>query len=149
MIPSFKQFINESWYESPLEKSIRNNQRFIDCVIDKAQEVYFGWTQVDGYCEYYGTGGICDDIAAKITDCIELYLGMDGVTLYEPSEYHTSAYAVDDEKQIVIKIDIPFRNYETGAGYTFTKIPNVKFSPDMILIEEQDYENFNERLKYS
>lgn len=147
MLPDFNTFINE-FYESPMEKQILSNSRFIECVLKKAQAVYDDWEQIDGVDDNYGTGGICDDIAAGIAYCIELHLGMDSATMYNEYEYHTSAYAIDYNKRMVVKVDIPFRNYETGAGYTFTKIEGVKFTKDMILVEEQDFDDFEAMLEY-
>ena len=35
-----------------------------------AQDVYDDWDQVDGYSDAYGTGGICDDVAAEMASII-------------------------------------------------------------------------------
>jgi hypothetical protein len=43
-------------------------------------------------------------------------------------------------------IDIPPEEYETGGGYTWRKIPNVKFTPQQVIVHrsymsEEDYES--------
>lgn len=123
----------------------RNKQAFINA----AQRVYDEWEQdEEGHDEEYGYGGICDNIAAKFGSIIG-GLGLNSFTKYNEYDYHTSAYAYqcpenEDEQGILIQVDIHPFTYEKGAGYTWTKIPNVKFDASDVTIFDMSgyFENY-------
>lgn len=122
-----------------------NFERRIRSIIPRAlpeiQAVYDAWDQDEtGYDDQYGSGGICDDIADAICDVLGKN-NIDCFTQYNEYEYHTAAYAYDfsneEDERVLYRVDIPPYVYEEGAGYTWTKIPGVKFSIKDFVI--QDY----------
>ena len=108
-----------------------------------AQKVYDAWEQdEDGIDEMYGAGGICDDIADIIGDVIQANTDFTCTTLYNEYDYHTSVYAYNTDKKICYHIDINPFNYETGAAYTWKKIPDVVFDESMVEIDQVSYEDY-------
>lgn len=107
-----------------------------------AQEVYDDWDQVDGYSDAYGTGGICDDVAADMAQVITRKLRVDAYPQYNEYDTHTSVFVQVDEIRALIKVDIHPSYYEEGYGYTWQKIPNVRFKGDMVTVE--DFSDFYE-----
>ena len=101
-----------------------------------AQDVYEDWDQIDGYSEAYGTGGICDDIAHEMAQVITRKLRLDAYSQYNEYDTHTSVFVQIDEIQALIKVDIHPSNYEVGYGYTWQKIPNVRFNSGMVSVED-------------
>ncbi len=117
--------------------------RLTNRIAAAAQQVYDDWDQVDGYSEEYGTGGICDDVAAEIVDVL-IRAGIDGFTLYNEYETHTSAYAYYEnpefneyeEPNVLIRVDIHPSYYEDGYGYTWRKIEGVRLTGNIVRIED-------------
>ena len=104
-----------------------------------AQNVYDEWEQdEEGVDMMYGTGGICDDIADAMGALIEY----PSFTHYDEQATHTSLYVYNSPTQELYQVDIPPHRYEKGYGYNWTKIPNVKFTPDYIEIDPADWESF-------
>ena len=101
-----------------------------------AQDVYDDWDQIDGYSEAYGTGGICDDIAQEMAEVITRKLRLNAYSQYNEYDTHTSVFVQIDEIQGLIKVDIHPSNYEVGYGYTWQKIPNVRFNSGMVSVED-------------
>lgn len=98
-----------------------------------AQSVYDEWEQVDGVDELAGGGGICDQIADRFTEVI-----MDKLDV----ETELGGHDGDDHAWLIVNngseafiVDIPPHVYERGSGYSWEKIPGVRFSPDDVLIE--------------
>lgn len=98
-----------------------------------AQKVYDKWEQdEEGVDETLGTGGICQDIAAGICDVMSRN-GIDCSTVSQSiGEQHV--YSICQIQEGVYEVDIPPYSYENGGGYTWTKIPNVKFDETYITI---------------
>lgn len=100
-----------------------------------AQKVYDQWEQdEDGMDEVLGTGGICQDIAAGICDVMSWH-GIDCSTVSQ-SQGEQHVYSVCQIQEGVYEVDIPPYSYENGGGYTWTKIPNVKFDESFITIHK-------------
>jgi hypothetical protein len=131
-------------YQGPLYQAL---MKIRSQMAQKAQEVYNLWSQdATGFDEMYGGGGICHDIADAIVGVI--YEHIPGVlagtvnpscgenhvwtmVCLEEEGYDEEGEKIQGEGYVV---DIPYHVYETGGGYSFTKIPDVEFSPDDITI---------------
>lgn len=107
-----------------------------------AQEVYDGWIQdEEGHCDALGYGGICQDIAEEHASLIyDVLDNVDATTWSSNFEQHVFVVVADDTDAAIV--DIPPFVYETGAGYCWTKIPGVQFSPDDIVIYSVDRDEF-------
>lgn len=109
-----------------------------------AQKSYDEWQQDDeGYDEMLGHGGICQEIADEICDVCNRN-DIDCITQdAQVGEQHVWAVAYDDNKKEAFEIDISPYVYESGSGYNWKKIPNVKFDVNDIHISEVDYDHLN------
>jgi hypothetical protein len=126
-------------YQSPFYKSLLNARAQFAAA---AQKVYDQWDQShpDGDPEL-GFGGICQDIAAAISDVVSS-LGFNAGTMSaQCGEQHVWCIAYNeyqDEAEGVqyeaYHIDISPYVYETGGGYTWKKIPEVVFDANHISI---------------
>lgn len=98
-----------------------------------AQKVYDEWEQdEEGVDEVLGTGGICQDIAEAICGVMSSH-GIDCSSVSQSiGEQHV--YSICQIQEGVYEVDIPPYSYENGGGYTWTKIPNVKFDETYITI---------------
>ena len=100
-----------------------------------AQAVYDEWEQDDeGVDEVFGGGGICDKISDALADVI--------VTNLEDIEIAEGGQDGDDHAWLIAynhneayTIDIPHQMYESGGGYSWTKIEDVTFAPEDIIID--------------
>lgn len=120
----------------PLPQQIES---LIPQVLAAAQRVYDDW---DENPDEYAGGGIChliaDEVAAVFND-----RDIDATTLSaEQGEQHVWAIVLlrsedsDGEEHIVVyEVDIPPGVYETGGGYSWQKIPNVKFDRNDLVIQ--------------
>jgi hypothetical protein len=112
-------------------------------LIAAAQKVYDEWDQdEDGIDEYYGSGGICDDIADEICQVIESLTPHNCFTRYDEYECHTSCYIYNVDTRLCFFLDIPYHVYETGGGYSWKKIKDVEFATNFIFIKQVDYDDF-------
>lgn len=137
-------------------KIITNN--ILERMAMAAQREYDSWYQnEEGMDEEMGTGGICHLIAEKLADIL-LENGIDAATV--SSNYEQHVYVVARFYEGVYIIDIPYSVYETGGGFTWKKLPNVKFDTHHVTIGRIDsnpkkfdqytdlYENINEMEGY-
>lgn len=101
--------------------------------VQAAQKVYDEWEQdEEGVDEVLGTGGICQDIAAAICDVMNDH-GIDCSTVSQAvGEQHV--YCICKLQEGVYEVDIPPYSYESGGGYTWKKLPNIKFDDSYITI---------------
>jgi hypothetical protein len=107
-----------------------------------AQSVYDAWDQnEDGIDEMYGGGGICDDIAREMCNVIGKN-NLGSFYLYNEHDYHTSIYVYSNETKECYNVDISPYFYEEGAAYTWKKIPDVEFIPNMVSIRHVDYSDY-------
>jgi hypothetical protein len=118
-------------------------------LISAAQKVYDDWEQnEDGYCDYLGYGGICQDIADAICSVL-LENDIECATVsQEIGEQHVYAIAKTDDG--VFEVDISPYTYETGGGYCWKKIPDVVFETRDLIINRlsPDPEDFNQYVEY-
>ncbi len=103
-------------------------------LIAAAQAVYDEWDQTDEYDELNG-GGICDQIAEAMAD------------IMNTAGYETSTICANDEQHVycvcrlpngVFSLDIPYRIYEFGGGFSWTKIPDIVFEVDHLSLFQLD-----------
>lgn len=111
-----------------------------------AQKVYDEWEQdEDGVDEVLGTGGICQDIAGGMAD-VMISHGIDCSTVSQSvGEQHV--YCICKIQEGVYEVDIPPYSYESGGGYTWRKLPNIKFDESYIVIhrlssDPNDFEQY-------
>ena len=80
-----------------------------------------------------GAGGLCQDIAGALAS-VAWEHGFECASVSaEIGEQHV--WIVVQTEDGVYSVDISPYAYERGGGYTWKKIPNVKFTPDDIEID--------------
>jgi len=117
-------------------------------LIAAAQQCYDDWVlDDDGYDFEVGAGGICHLIADEFVDILNSN-GYEAVSVNSQiGENHVwSVVKMDDG---VWEVDIPPYCYETGGGYTWEKIPDIKFDVDDVVINmlSSDPEDFRDYLE--
>jgi hypothetical protein len=134
-----KQILKEALNtNSKLYQTINNLKK--DLVV-AAQNVYNKWEQdEEGHDEWYGSGGICDDIAEEMCNVIYRKTNYNCFYLYNEYDCHTSIYVYDRENREIYNVDIPPYVYEQGTAYTWKKIPNVQFFENDVTIENRSYD---------
>jgi len=136
----------EDFEDLPSAKGIT---ALIPQMVKGVQKVYDAW-DVDDYDEYNG-GGICHVFADVFVDVL-MNNGYEDVTTISASVGEQHVWAVVKTKEGVYEVDIPPGVYETGGGYAWKKIPDVKFdnndihvgrlSPDPNDFESQYLEDY-------
>lgn len=104
-----------------------------------AQKVYDDWKQdEEGYDEYYGSGGICHDVASAMESIVHENIPdneeIGTFDFRDDSQCHNWFVAYHPASRAIYEVDIPFYHYEEGGGYTWRKLKDVKFTPDNIII---------------
>jgi len=106
------------------------------CVV--AQEVYDEWDEDE--FEYFG-GGICHLIADAIVDYLQSR-NIDAIPFSQQiDEVHVFTIAYDENTREACEVDIDPRIYESGAGYSWTKIEGVTFEPNHVWVGPIDFED--------
>lgn len=127
-------------------KSLEHLKALVPKFVLVAQKVYDGWIQ-DENDELNG-GGICQNIADEISGVCNMN-GIDATTVSaQVGEQHV--WCVAKVREGIFEIDIPPSVYETGGGYTWKKIPDVKFDANDIYINRlsSDPNDFDEYTEY-
>lgn len=105
-------------------------------IANLAQGIYNDWSQDgDGSDDVYGSGGICDAISGAIGE----HLASHGFDVHEGSQEgddHSWTMAVKGPD--VFGVDIPHHIYESGGGYSWKKLPGVKFGPEHVHVFKID-----------
>ncbi len=104
-----------------------------------AQKVYDNWDEEN--IDTYAGGGIChliaeefcDFLARKNIDCFTMNTSI--------GTNHVWAVAYNEENEEAYDIDIPPYMYEEGGGFSWNKIPDVKFDKNDIIIEYHDWDD--------
>ena len=117
--------------------SIKEIEPIRDELAAAAQKEYDDWIQdEEDYNEELGGGGICHLIAEKLIDVLYNHGINRCQTVSSCHEQHV--YVVGQFREGIYLIDVPYQYYETGGGFTWKKIPNVKFSGDYIHVYRLD-----------
>jgi transglutaminase-like putative cysteine protease len=99
-----------------------------------AQTVYDEWKQDEnGYCDMFGKGGICQDIADAMADILTNNVIECSTVSQQCGEQHV--YVVAKTEDGIYNVDIPPYLYETGGGYCWKKIPDVEFDERYVVID--------------
>ncbi len=91
-----------------------------------AQIIYDEWDD-DEY------GGICDMIADEISGILS-HNGIDNTDGGHDGDDHAYIIAYNDNESYIV--DIPYDTYERGGGYNWSKIPNIQFTPNDVVISQ-------------
>lgn len=126
---------------------LRHLEQLRPKLINAAQVEYDSWVaDDDGYDEEVGYGGICHLIADAICEVLQNN-SIDCTTQSsEIGETHVWAVAYDENDFVAYIVDIPPNVYETGAAYTWKKIPNIKFNLNDIYFEPTEWKNVESEL---
>lgn len=110
-------------------------------ILAAAQEQYDTWDETDR--DTYAGGGICHLIADAVCGVLS-DLNIDCVTV--SCNYDQHVYVAAKFNEGVFTIDIPYHVYEQGAGFTWTKLPDIKFEPNDVVFYRQspDPEDFKD-----
>lgn len=101
-----------------------------------AQKIYDEWEQdEEGNDEELGSGGICDLISREISGILSEN-GWETTEGSQDGDDHSFVltFNPNGKSKKIYTIDIPNQVYERGGGYTWKKIPGVKFNQEHILI---------------
>lgn len=110
-----------------------------------AQKVYDEWDESN--VDEYAGGGICHLIAEDVANYLNS-IGVEATTVSaEIGDQHV--WAVAKLSDGVYNVDISPSVYETGGGYSWEKIPDVKFEAGDIIIEriDPDPDKFDEYIE--
>lgn len=102
-------------------------------ILVAAQKILDEWNVDDSGDVEFGHGGACD----AINYAIQNILGQLDVSIIDggqPGDDHAFSIVYSDTEAYVV--DIPANVYETGSGYSWKKIPNVKLTDQDIIIEK-------------
>lgn len=115
-------------------------------LVKAAQKEYDEWEQnEEGYCDYLGYGGICQDIAEAMANVLSENEIECSTVSQQVGEQHV--YVIAKTEDGVFEVDISPYTYEKGGGYCWKKIPNVVFDKSDIIInrlspDPDDYEQY-------
>lgn len=103
-------------------RSLREAQALSCMLIVRAQACYDEWDESN--VDEYGGGGICHLIADALVEVL-LEAGIEAQSVSSNFEQHV--YVVCCLAEGVYSLDIPYRLYEIGSMFSWTKIPDVEF----------------------
>lgn len=113
-------------------------------IIAAAQARYDAWAQdEDGQDVELGSGGICHLIAEDVGGILN-EAGFDAFTQCSTAEQHV--YCVVGCSDGIVEVDIPWRLYERGGGFCWTKLKGVIFALDDVAVSLLDRDPANIRL---
>jgi len=141
-VDQFPKVVKEQRIRLKENYSLEGNiERLIPSFVKAAQEIYDEWDESDE--DTYAGGGICHFIAEEIASICNSKIRGVLATVYTYSDVqHVVTIVGNSSTNECYAIDIPYRIYEKGGGYSWTKIPNVKFDNNDVLINQVDYNEF-------
>lgn len=103
-----------------------------------AQGIYDNWDQDEnGLDPELGSGGICDRISQALAETLAAH-GWETTEGGQDGDDHSFLFTKKSPKSpTAFGVDIPASTYERGAGYSWTKIPRITFTPDHFAIWEE------------
>lgn len=134
-----REFIKEST-QLP---SVHQARNLMPQILAAVQRDYDDWDEQDR--DTYAGGGICHIIADSICGI----LGDAGIDSTPVScNYEQHVYVAARFEEGVYTIDIPYYVYEEGGGFTWSKIPNVRFEARDVVFRKisSDPEEFDNYL---
>lgn len=128
--------------ELPL-KSINFVKTLFPRLAQAAQKVYDAWDEEDN--DTYAGGGICHLIADEFVSILYEH-GVECTSVSSSHEQHV--YVALKVIEGVYTLDLHYSIYETGGGFSWKKIPNVKFDGNDISIfrVSRDPKDFKDQL---
>jgi len=120
-----KKAMSENTEELP---SVSKAKAMVPQLVSRAQQDYDSWDESDK--DTYAGGGICHIIADSICDVL-ISAGIDCSPVSSCHEQHV--YVAAKFAEGVYSIDIPYHVYETGGGFSWEKLPDVKFDPGHVV----------------
>lgn len=131
---SLKKLLEQSIYGEPLNSIKDLTDDILNKMVVAAQKEYDNWEQdEEGYAEELGYGGICQNIAESMIHILDMN-GIDN-TYIANSTCEQHVYIIGAFQEGVYQIDIPYHTYETGGGYTWKKLPDIKFDKTHITLD--------------
>jgi hypothetical protein len=122
--------------------SVTVAQAHLPEILAAAQRVYDAWDESDR--DTYAGGGICHIIADSVCEVLGS-AGVESVPVSCSYEQHVYVAALFEEG--VYTIDIPYRVYEEGGGFSWSKLPGVRFQPRDVVFyrasaDPQDWQHY-------
>ena len=114
-----EQLENENQTNLPSINLAKSN---INRILAAAQRIYDDWDESE--VDTYAGGGICHIIADAICD-VMWQIGIECTIVSCSYEQHV--YVAVKVEEGVYTIDIPYGIYETGGGFSWQKLPDIKF----------------------
>jgi GNAT superfamily N-acetyltransferase len=120
--------------KAPIQENINILNSLTPSLAQVAQKVYDEWLpEEEGGDVEWGGGGICHDIADAMVSVLDQH-GIEATSMQQQvGDNHVFTVAKTNEG--IWTIDIPPYVYETGSGYAWKKIPDIKFVSDDVVIE--------------
>lgn len=102
-------------------------------IMVRVQQEYDAWDQSGEFGDGdLGFGGICQNFAEIVAEVLNMKGYETSTVSSTMGEQHV--YAVTKMHDGVYEVDIPYCMYERGGGYNWTKINDVRFSPNDLQI---------------
>jgi hypothetical protein len=113
------------------------NEKVVDSMVTSAQKKYDEWVvDTDGNDAEVGGGGICHLVADALINALSSNGIHNCQSVCATHEQHV--YVICQFREGIYEIDIPYSIYETGGGFSWKKIPNVKFNRNSVVISRLD-----------
>jgi len=100
-------------------------------ILSKVQKIYDDWDESDR--DTYAGGGICHLLSDAICNILNDN-DIDSTPVSCTMEQHV--YVVAKFQEGIYEVDIPYHVYEIGGGYSWSKIPDVKFEPSDVRFQK-------------
>jgi hypothetical protein len=111
--------------------SVNNAKILMPQILSKVQKIYDDWDESDR--DTYAGGGICHLLSDAICNILNDN-DIDSTPVSCTMEQHV--YVVAKFREGIYEVDIPYHVYEIGGGYSWSKIPDVKFEPSDVRFQK-------------